>query len=449
MIFKNKRKSLDTQAMASTMLLCLSDIFVIFFSLSLAVMLTNQINYSHHFYEFFYKSHFAYFPVYFIVMTVFLYDGLYSNRFDFWHESRLVFSGLLLSFVLVLAYVTLTENTQYYAKNIIIYSFALMTLMVPLSKKILKNTLFKLGLWKLGVKVLSEDSYLQSEIFNNSYLGYIKSKREKAQIVFVDSFGKDTKSLNVILYNEIQLNNKVIFIPVFHNYHFRSSDIFELTNVRTNLVVLENRLKSKYRIFITKIYNYILSILLLPILLPIIGVISALIKLDSDGPVFFKQKRLGQNSKIFYVYKFRTMYVDSQTILDNYLKENPQEITNYSIFHKYENDPRITRIGKYLRNTSLDELAQLFNIVYGDMNFIGPRPYMIEEKKKIGKLNENIILKVKPGISGLWQVSGRNELTFEERINLDKWYIQNWSLWMDFVIFLKTINVVLNKIGAK
>ena len=143
------------------------------------------------------------------------------------------------------------------------------------------------------------------------------------------------------------------------------------------------------------------------------------------------------------------MYINGDEILEEYLKNNPEEIEYYSIYHKYKHDPRITRVGKFLRATSLDELPQFFNILRNDMNLIGPRPYMIGEKSKIAKENEDIILEVKPGITGLWQVSGRNNLSFEKRVELDKWYIQNWSLWMDFIIFIKTIKVVLFKIGAK
>jgi undecaprenyl-phosphate galactose phosphotransferase len=143
------------------------------------------------------------------------------------------------------------------------------------------------------------------------------------------------------------------------------------------------------------------------------------------------------------------MYENNQEMLDEYLLKNPDEIQNYEIYCKYKNDPRITKIGTFLRKTSLDEFPQFYNILRGDMNLIGPRPYMVSEKKKIGKFNEEIILKVRPGITGLWQVSGRNELTFNQRVNLDTWYIQNWSLWMDFVIFMKTIKVVLLKVGAK
>jgi len=242
---------------------------------------------------------------------------------------------------------------------------------------------------------------------------------------------------------------KVMFVPVFNNYQFSSSEIFELNNSRTSLIVLQNKLNSQYRMFINIVYNYILAVILLPLLLPIIGLIALLVKRDSKGPVFFMQERLGIDGEVFLVYKFRTMHINGDEILQEYLKEHPEEVENYEVYCKYENDPRITKIGKILRNTSADELAQIFNVLKGQMNFVGPRPYMVTEKEKIGTTNAGVILKVKPGITGLWQVSGRNELTFEDRIKMDKWYIYNWSLWMDFVIFVKTISVVLNRSGAK
>ena len=129
------------------------------------------------------------------------------------------------------------------------------------------------------------------------------------------------------------------------------------------------------------------------------------------------------------------------------LVDNPQEIINYEIYHKYDNDPRITKIGSLLRKTSLDELPQIFNVLKGEMSLIGPRPYMPNERSKIGN-NIDIILAVKPGITGLWQVSGRNDVDFASRIVLDVWYVRNWSIWNDIVILLKTIQVVLKRNGA-
>jgi undecaprenyl-phosphate galactose phosphotransferase len=177
--------------------------------------------------------------------------------------------------------------------------------------------------------------------------------------------------------------------------------------------------------------------------------IRHLIKRDSSGDIFFVQERLGKDFITFKCYKYRTMYEESGHILDEYLLANPDEIEYFEKYHKYKNDPRITKIGNFLRKTSLDELPQFFNILKGEMNLIGPRPYMVDELQKIDKNTQEAILKVKPGLTGLWQVSGRSELTFKKRLELDLWYIQNWSLWMDFVIFLKTIKVVFFKVGAK
>ncbi|MBU0631456.1 sugar transferase, partial [bacterium] len=188
--------------------------------------------------------------------------------------------------------------------------------------------------------------------------------------------------------------------------------------------------------------------LIMPLFIVIHMLISIAIKLDSKGPIFFKQPRLGKDDNDFICYKYRTMHKDSDKLLEHYLKENPDEILYYEEFHKYKQDPRITKVGKVLRSTSLDELAQVINVLKREMSLVGPRPYMVNESNELGD-NKDFILKVKPGITGLWQVSGRNNLTFKERNDLEVWYIKNWSLWADFIILLKTTKVVLLKIGAK
>jgi undecaprenyl-phosphate galactose phosphotransferase len=142
------------------------------------------------------------------------------------------------------------------------------------------------------------------------------------------------------------------------------------------------------------------------------------------------------------------MYENSDNLLEIYLKNHPEEIEYYETYHKYKNDPRITKIGNILRATSLDEMPQILNILRDEMSLVGPRPYMLEESEKLGD-SKQFILKVKPGITGLWQVSGRNNLSFKERNKLEVWYIKNWFFWDDFIILIKTIKVVLMKIGAK
>jgi undecaprenyl-phosphate galactose phosphotransferase len=141
------------------------------------------------------------------------------------------------------------------------------------------------------------------------------------------------------------------------------------------------------------------------------------------------------------------MFEESDDRLTTYLKQHPEEVEFYNIYHKYKNDPRITNIGHTLRRTSLDELPQIFNVFKNEMSFIGPRPYMLNEKEKIGE-KADTVLTVRPGITGLWQVSGRSDVDFHSRVKLDVWYIRNWNLWMDMVILLKTIKTVLIKEGA-
>lgn len=170
------------------------------------------------------------------------------------------------------------------------------------------------------------------------------------------------------------------------------------------------------------------------------------VKASSPGTGIYSHKRLGLNGKLTTIYKFRTMYSDSSEHLERLLKNEEIREQYYSNF-KIENDPRITKLGQYLRRTSLDELPQLINVLRGDISLVGPRPIIPEELGNYGSY-ANLILRVKPGLSGLWQVSGRSDVSYEERIRLDMYYIHNWSLVLDFKILLRTILVVLVRKGA-
>ena len=142
------------------------------------------------------------------------------------------------------------------------------------------------------------------------------------------------------------------------------------------------------------------------------------------------------------------MIENSEAVLQEYLTRYPEERMHYKEYHKYRHDPRITKAGSWLRKLSLDELPQILNILKGEMSLIGPRPYMVEEESNLGE-NAETILHVRPGITGFWQIKGRNDLTFEERMDLDVWYIRNWSLWLDLIIFFKTFEVLLTRKGAR
>lgn len=189
--------------------------------------------------------------------------------------------------------------------------------------------------------------------------------------------------------------------------------------------------------------DILLSLLGLLILFPFFCLISILIKLDSKGPVFFSQIRVGKNGKIFKIYKFRTMCQHAEEMKTLLQEKNEMGRCQFKI----KNDPRITVVGKYLRKSSIDELPQLWNVLIGDMSLVGPRPALQEEVLEYS-ITEKGRLKVKPGCSGLWQVNGRNHLTFDSMIELDLKYIEDINLKSDLVIIFKTVKVMLTGEGA-
>ncbi|MEM7771472.1 MAG: undecaprenyl-phosphate galactose phosphotransferase WbaP [Cyanobacteria bacterium P01_E01_bin.6] len=183
------------------------------------------------------------------------------------------------------------------------------------------------------------------------------------------------------------------------------------------------------------------------LLLPILIVVAVLIRLDSPGPIFYGQVRIGQGGRRFRAWKFRSMMRNADQVLESYFQQHPELRKDWEADHKIKNDPRVTRIGRLLRRTSLDELPQLWNILRGEMSLVGPRPIVDEEIWRYGdKLP--LYSKVTPGLTGMWQVSGRNNISYEERVNLDAYYVRNWSVWLDIYILLKTVWVVMVGEGA-
>ena len=190
-----------------------------------------------------------------------------------------------------------------------------------------------------------------------------------------------------------------------------------------------------------------LVLLACPNFLLIIFIIAILIMVESRGGVFYSQIRIGRDGRKFKAYKFRTMVQNADQLLQSYLDKSPELKAEWLANHKLKRDPRITRTGAFLRKFSLDELPQLWNIFIGDMSLIGPRPIVDAEIEKYGECFE-LYKQVRPGLTGLWQVSGRSDTSYEHRVELDKTYLLNWSWMLDFQILFKTVSVVLRKNGA-
>lgn len=231
-----------------------------------------------------------------------------------------------------------------------------------------------------------------------------------------------------------------------------TSDII-FANEKKTTQILEKSLRTHKKqnilhIAIKRFLDIVGSIVGIIILIPLtIMVIIANKMIKDNGPLFFIQERIGKNGKIFKMYKFRSMVVGADEILEKYLAENEEAREEYRINKKLKNDPRITKVGSFLRKTSLDEWPQFINVLKGEMSLVGPRPYLPREKEEMGTYY-NCIVSTRPGLTGFWQVNGRSGVTFEDRLNMDVKYYNESCLTLDTKLLFKTIEKVVKKEGA-
>ena len=209
------------------------------------------------------------------------------------------------------------------------------------------------------------------------------------------------------------------------------------------LLRVRNHLDSGAKAWLKRGFDVLASLLGLFLLSPLLFWVAVLIRRQGgEGAVFFGHERVGRGGRLFRCWKFRTMVSDSQKVLDDLLRSDPEALSEWERDFKLRNDPRITRVGAFLRRTSLDELPQLWNVLLGEMSLVGPRPVVVPEIERYGA-RADFYRSVRPGLTGLWQVSGRSELSYPERVALDAWYVKNWRFWYDIAILSKTVGAVL------
>lgn len=196
-----------------------------------------------------------------------------------------------------------------------------------------------------------------------------------------------------------------------------------------------------------RIFDILLATCILVVVSPLMLCVAYKVHNEKCGSIIYDGYRLGCRGKLFKCYKFRSMY-DNEEVLDKYFVEHPEKLAEWEIYHKLDDDPRVTKFGNFLRRSSIDEFPQLINIIKGEMSLVGPRPYLPQEEEAMGDYRE-IILSVKPGLTGYWQVEGRNNISFKERLEMECWYAQNRSFWLDIKLLFKTVGVVLSRVGAK
>jgi Undecaprenyl-phosphate galactose phosphotransferase WbaP len=181
--------------------------------------------------------------------------------------------------------------------------------------------------------------------------------------------------------------------------------------------------------------------------LPLMALIAIIIRIDSKGSIFYQHQRIGKGGENIDIYKFRSMVINADQVLEDYLTKHPDVETEWANKHKLSKDPRVTRIGRFLRKTSLDELPQLWNVFRGELSMVGPRP-IVEQEIPHYEAGFTLYKLVRPGMTGLWQASGRTDTTYQDRVRYDEYYVRNWSIWLDIYILLRTIWVVIRGQGA-
>lgn len=292
--------------------------------------------------------------------------------------------------------------------------------------------------------VLHENILLPKPVYNPSEMESVIKFKQVDQVIIVLPQAS-SKQLNEIVDRLSNLVDKIKFVPSTYDLMDYESEIQDFDGV---LLVSTVKSKAKpFSQFAKRLIDIIAGIIGCILLIPITIVLKIIFLKNGDKePLIFTQVRIGKNGKPIKIFKYRSMIPNAEQVLEELMKKDNNIKQEYLKNKKLQNDPRITHIGKKLRETSLDELPQLINVLKGEMSLVGPRPYLFREVEDMIYYDD--IIKCKPGLTGMWQVSGRSDIGFKERCHLDEYYYRNWAFWLDFTILIKTIKIVLYGNGA-
>ncbi len=411
-----------------------------------------------------------------VVALKFYRSGLYSAiGLHYIDELERLVNGLGSSFVIVLAVTFLFQTSLFYSRLLILSTWLLGIVFIPLGRYLVRRLLIYWGLWGLPVVIIGcqdRAKTLAAELRINLHHGirpdiilcderYAEHARANCTVFTLEQISAYCKRLsiqdalimiddmndldNIVDHYRFTFNRVILIKDQVGQYGL--NNLVPLDFVTTLGLQVKNHLLSWQAQIWKKLIDVLGAFFGLLLLAPWLGLAALLISLDSPGRVFYRQPRLGRRGEHFELIKFRTMHIHADEILKMELARDPLLKQEWDSYQKLKDDPRVTRVGKFLRKFSLDELPQLWNILRGEMSLVGPRPIMLGQREMYGVGYKDYI-HVTPGITGLWQVSGRNRTSFARRAELDGEYIQRWSMWMDIFILVKTIKVVLWRDGA-
>lgn len=413
-------------------------------------------------------------------LSFFYYEGLYTKKYSFWDEIRELCKISVFSTTAVFVIVSLGQLNAVVSRTVIILMGFFAMFILPLVRLSSKKMLRAFGFFRRRALIIGAGEtgkLILNALRNEPNYGYdvvgfvdddpekIGSMIEEVRVykgvekaekyirhcsisdVFIAMPGARKAKLQGLI-NRLQHKvESLLFVPDMFGIAVLGMDLQHFFHEQAFAFELKNNLARPLNVFVKRCFDILVSILLLPLILVLILIFSIIIKIDSKGSVIFAQERIGRKGKKFKCYKFRTMDANAEEQLQNFLDYNENMKKDWEKYWKLKDDPRVTRIGRVLRGTSLDELPQIFNVLKGEMSLVGPRPYLLKEEDYLAESKE-IILSVLPGVTGLWQVRGRSSTTHTKRIALDAWYVRNWNLWLDIMIIFKTIRVVLRKESA-
>lgn len=402
-----------------------------------------------------------------VYVLVFAYEGLYSRRFGRWEETRRCLRGLLVATAAVMVYL-FAVRYHVLSRLLVLIALAVALFLVPAVRLLVRQLLAVLGLVRRELVLVGSSEtagVFQREIERQRWLGYRVAGHVptaggpvSADVVLEQAERLSPEATLVVLsdaFSEEQLRDmfryaerrfaEVLVVP--------DAALLQSQAVETEQVGSVLMMRYRYNLLrplsmtVKRALDLALGAALLVVLGPLLAVLALAVKLSSPGPVLFRQPRIGRDGRQFVCLKFRTMYRDAEERLRLLLDSNPAVRREWEEFARITDDPRVTRLGRFLRRFSLDELPQLLNVMRGEMALVGPRPYLPRELDQVGRYLSTIV-RVRPGMTGLWQVSGRAALPFRERLVLDEYYIRNWSLWTDVAILFRTVWAVLGGRGA-
>lgn len=406
-------------------------------------------------------------------------EQLYNRRMQFWQVIEKIFQASLYAVVAIVIVLYIGQIAASTSRMFIfllwLFSFIYLTVFRYLTKKFLEKVqLLRIPVLIIGAGKTAE--LLVKGIINDAGMGYkiiglledncvrngilkrfpVLGKfadveavilKTGVQHVFIAAPGLEQEKLTRLIYKVQPLVKNIGIIPNLVGIPMGGIEVESLFNEKLMLLRLKNNLARSWNRYLKTIFDFALTLVGTVAISPILIFIAIWIYKDSPGPVIFKHTRIGKNGKKFPCYKFRSMCIDAKEKLAELLENDPVAKAEWERDFKLKNDPRITKSGAFLRRTSLDELPQIFNVLRGDMSLVGPRPVIEEELERYGEY-VNDYLMVKPGITGMWQINGRNDTSYAERVCMDSWYVRNWSIWIDNLILWRTLKSVIRCKGA-